>query len=335
MQGLENIYSTCAINSLIQIICRTKKLRNAILYCNNIQENTLTNELKDILNLMYIQNHSISPKRFVNCLFNSFEGIFIKGEQIDICELWIFLFDKLANETSIELKELKEFNEEPIDDDLSNEETIKYLQNKCDNIINRINNNKKGELYDIVQGIMLNIIKCKKCNNILYNFEPFTNIQLDIINNTIPSIAQMFRNYLTIEEKCDDWLCEKCNEKTRYLKMTKIWKLPEIIIFNIKRFSNISSKNREPIRINKCLSIKKNSVLTDKDTEYNYKISSLGLHYGNINSGHYCAISNIKEDNEENDKYVLYDDLSLSIIENPDMLFEKNSDAYMVVYSKN
>jgi len=48
MQGLENIGSTCAINSLIQIICRNTYLRDTIL-SYELSDDTLTNNLKEIL----------------------------------------------------------------------------------------------------------------------------------------------------------------------------------------------------------------------------------------------------------------------------------------------
>jgi hypothetical protein len=66
MQGLDNLGSTCAINSLIQIICRTDNLRNIILN-SNIEENTLTNHLKEILDIMYNQNKQwLSIPKLIN-----------------------------------------------------------------------------------------------------------------------------------------------------------------------------------------------------------------------------------------------------------------------------
>ncbi|WP_396189851.1 hypothetical protein, partial [Flavobacterium sp.] len=97
MQGLQNLGSTCAINSLIQIICREPKLRNTILE-TDINDDTLLGNLKEIIHLMHNENKSLAPGKFIGKLFKSMDGIFRMGEQIDIGELWMFLFDKITNE---------------------------------------------------------------------------------------------------------------------------------------------------------------------------------------------------------------------------------------------
>jgi len=97
MQGLQNIGSTCAINSLIQIICRNDILREIILNYD-LPENTVTSHLKEILSSMYIRKKSLIPRKFVNKIFDTFSNIFIKGEQLDIYELWIFLYGKIIEE---------------------------------------------------------------------------------------------------------------------------------------------------------------------------------------------------------------------------------------------
>ena len=94
MQGLQNLGNTCAINTLIQIICRNSFLRNSILNVD-ISNNTLAIELKEIIQLMYIDKKSLSPRKFITKLYNIFSDIFRFGEQLDINELWLFLFNKI------------------------------------------------------------------------------------------------------------------------------------------------------------------------------------------------------------------------------------------------
>ena len=119
MQGLSNLGFTCAINSLVQIICRNDLLRNIIL-SYDFPENTLIANLKEILVLLHINNKSIIPKKFVACIYDNFGNIFNYGEQIDITELWIFLNQKIISELNDNskyhnalLNENKVFNENP------------------------------------------------------------------------------------------------------------------------------------------------------------------------------------------------------------------------------
>ena len=75
MQGLSNLGFTCAINSLVQIICRNDLLRNIIL-SYDFPDNTLISNLKELLVLLYIENKSIIPKKFVASIYSNFGNIF-------------------------------------------------------------------------------------------------------------------------------------------------------------------------------------------------------------------------------------------------------------------
>lgn len=335
MQGLQNLGSTCAINSLIQIICRNDYLRKIIL--NETYEiGTISYEIQEIIDMMHNKNHSLNPKKFIKHLYTHFDGIFTQGEQLDIGELWMFLFEKINSENekrivndkmyyhNFSLNFTSVFNEKLSQD--------KELMMKCNETMKKINNNKTSLWLDNVQGIMLNIIECKKCKKNLYNFEPFTSIPIDIPDGVhIISLVSMLRNYLKTQECCGDWKCENCKEHTSYKKYCKLWKMPCVLIFIVKRFANIYIKNTTPIDINKNIFIKAGSVISDINRNYDYKFSSMALHYGNLQGGHYCALCDI------GDKFVLYDDLNITPFEKETekKILDKNKDAYMIVYSLN
>jgi ubiquitin C-terminal hydrolase len=355
MQGLQNIGSTCAVNSLIQIICREPQLRDTIIDAE-LPEETLTYHLKEILCMMHKENKSLIPGKFVNKLFTSLEGIFTLGEQMDIGELWIFLFDKIATELSTipnlsyELPQLQIDHTEDIDLGTTYTNELEYkmalikcpqLRNKYECNLRKFNHNKSSKWLETCQGFYLNIIKCQKCNNVLYNFEPFTSISLDIPEDSpCPTITRMLRDFLQEEKRQGDWKCAKCCENTEYTKTIKIWKIPPVIIFIIKRFSNITSKNTKQVDINKVICFKKGSILSNLSSDITFTLSSLGIHFGSLQGGHYCALCNTEDDLEKRntfEKIVLYDDLNISSIPREKYLqtIEKNTDGYMIVYSLN
>jgi ubiquitin C-terminal hydrolase len=349
MQGIENLGSTCAINSLIQIITRNDILRNIILN-NNFAVNTISEQLKEIINLMYVQNNSIIPRKFLSTFFTIFKDIFYLGEQIDIGELWTFLSDKISEESdeSVEIDtvsaslhgdrlELKDYLTQGVvyKDDQEFHNAIvncKLLKKKYEYYYNKFN--KKPNMWlKSTQGFYLNTTRCLHCNLTFYNFEPFTSLNIDIPKDIPnPKISDMISKSLKEEVIQGDWFCSKCNKNMAYKKSTKLWKLPDVLVIIIKRFINIQLKNDAPISINDYLNFNKGSILSNKkDVVYN--LSSVALHFGSLNGGHYSAICNTPDGN------ILYDDRNVIKIDIEELsqrinFRDKNSNAYMLVYTK-
>lgn len=337
MQGIENLGSTCAINSLIQIIARNDILRNIILN-NNFAEDTISDQLKEIIDLMYVKNNSIIPRKFINTLYNIFKDIFYQGEQIDIGELWTFLSDKISDDMiaipeTNNINSLKDYLTEGViyNSDIEFNNAIvncKLLRKKYEYYYNKFNN-KNSMWQKNTQGFYLNTTRCINCNLTFYNFEPFTSLNIDIPADTIsPKISDMISQSLKEEVINGDWFCSKCNKYCSYKKSTKLWKLPDVLVIIIKRFININSKNNAPITINDYLNFNKGSILSNKKDDI-YLFSSTALHFGSLNGGHYSAICNTPDGN------ILYDDRNVVNIDidNKINFKNKNANAYLLVYT--
>jgi ubiquitin C-terminal hydrolase len=350
MQGLANLGFTCAINSLIQIICRNDLMRDTILNYE-INDNSLLNNLKEILILMHVEKKSVAPKKFVAKLYSTFSNIFNYGEQIDITELWIFINQKIISEINedpnyyklildfdnIKINNNNIINGTRYDTELDYKNALKNsnsLNEKFAFNFIQHNQNKISIWQQITQGFILNITTCKKCNDSLFNFEPFCALYLnipDILGDaenisiaSVPNVVEMITNLFKENHNTNDWTCEKCKCKTEYVKSTKIWSLPNILFVIINRFINPDIKNNSPININADIFFSKGTVLSDSLNEKKYKLSSLALHIGGVSSGHYTAICNT------DDAFILYDDIHISKIDN---FLENNKNAYMLSYS--
>lgn len=337
MQGLQNLGATCAVNSMIQIICREPRLRSIILD-SNVNDDTLFGNLREIIHLMYNENKSLAPGKFITKLFQSLQGIFRQGEQLDIGELWTFLFDNIATEIHKIPHltfELDYMNNQDVDIHSENDED--GLQRKYEYVCRRFNADKSSRWLESCQGFYLNITKCKNCNNACYNFEPFTSILLDIPEDSSVSLTSMLRNFLK-EETQTDWRCNVCNQTCECTKTMKIWKMPDVLVLIIKRFNANGTKNTQAININKSICFKHGSILHMRNSDKTYAISSFAMHAGGSNGGHYCAICNIDDDLERRKQYenmVLYDDINIARIEKEKFIsiLNNNRDAYMLVYS--
>lgn len=338
MQGLSNLGFTCAINSLVQIICRNDLLRNIIL-SYDFPDNTVISNLKELLVLLHIKNKSIIPKKFVASIYNNFCNIFDYGEQIDITELWIFLNQKIISEINdnpkyhntllnenrilngIEYSNYEDFILAFKNSKYLNEQFIYYYTTHC--------NNKISLWQNTTQGFLLNITKCKKCENTLYNFEPISTLHLNIPDNIDnPNIINMLQDLLQENNYNNDWICDKCKEKTEYIKASKLWSLPAVLFIIINRFVNTNIKNTKPVNINENLFFTKGTILYEKNEEKNYKLSSIALHVGNISGGHYTSICSTQVNNENT--FLLYNDDNISKVDN---FLQKNKEAYMLIYN--
>ena len=346
MQGIENLGSTCAINSLIQVIARNDILRTIILN-NKFADataataadagDTISGQLNEIIDLMYVKNNSIVPRKFLHVFYSIFKDIFYHGEQIDIGELWTFLSDKIAEEIEpsigIQATRSKFVFEDCLtegviykdDADFHNAfMNCKLLKKKYEYYYHKFNA-KISVWQESTQGFYLNATRCVHCQTTFYNFEPFTSLNLDIPTNTTssPKISEMIANSLK-EEMHDDWFCSTCRKNTAYKKSTKLWKLPDVLVIIVKRFMNTHAKNDTPIAINDYLNFNKGSILSNKK-DVVYTFSSVALHFGSLNGGHYAAICNTPDGD------ILYDDRNVQKIAN---FKEKSENAYMVVYTK-
>lgn len=302
MQGLNNLGSTCAINSLIQMICRCDKLRTVILN-SQTPEGSFTAELKEILDLMHNQNMSLNPIKFINNFYNIFQGIFNRFEQIDINELWFFICEKINEETSRPL--------------ITNDSVKEY-------IIKNYNSNKTSDLLELVQGSFINIIQCLNCKNQTQSFEPLINITVDINESNI-TVADLIMNTLKDElREKDEWKCDKCNGNHSYCKVKRIWKLPPVLFITINRFIDINNKNNKEIYINPELNFNKGFVLSINE-DCKFKLASIGLHYGSLMGGHYMAACKI------DNNYYLYNDNHIQQLDNLDL---KSSNPYIMIYIK-
>ena len=96
---------------------------------------------------------------FASNFYVIFKGIFNKYEQLDICELYLFLIQKIHDEICRPIPENK---------------SILSLSEEHNYKIAFYNDFKYSNIYRLFQGSYIHIIKCLSCNHIAKTFEPFS-----------------------------------------------------------------------------------------------------------------------------------------------------------------
>tara|TARA_Y100000389_G_scaffold95024_2_gene91693 strand:+ start:883 stop:1827 length:945 start_codon:yes stop_codon:yes gene_type:complete len=305
MSGLANIGNTCAINSLIQCINHSLPESNKKELLK-ISKNTISKSLFLLLKMMN-ENPTkvIKPGRFISDIFEN-TTLFKMGQQLDSSELWVYLSNKIFEEIGIKIEK----EEEIFNSDIHMKAYEQVM----------LHNNKRESVWnDIYQGVTVTITKCKKCEEKYYNFETFYNLSIKVEGSVIESLKNLF---LPNEYK-DDWKCEKCKEKTSYIKTTRFWKIPKILVLSINRFDNNMKKVNTEVIINKRLNFHKNICINNDN--FLYKLNSCVHHYGNYSNGHY--ISTLKHE----DKIELYDDSVKRDIKDEESYY-KSDNIYMIFY---
>ena len=296
MEGLSNLGATCAINSLIQILFRLNRFKEIILN-SEVSEGTITYELRDLFRCLN-NNQSVSPNRFINNFYIIFKGIFNKFEQIDICELYLFIIQKIHEETCNEVLVNKAYN------NIFEEYSYKIA---CHN------NFKNSKIYNLLQGSYMNTIECIGCGYVNRSFEPFIYIALDINQNS--SISELLANHFTSETRLkDQWKCDNCKNNCNYNKTSIVWKYPEVLFISLNRFKEIIKKNLEIVNINKELILQKS-----------FNLHGIGFHHGMLEGGHYNAIC--KNENH----FYYYDDNNVGIINEIEPILKSNN-CYLLCY---
>lgn len=331
LTGLVNLGNTCFINSCLQIISHTSELTtildnvNTKVNLKNQADVLVITEWNILRKLMWSQNCTISPMRFINHLrevaVQKNKEEFANSSENDSSEFFLFLIDcfhcALSREVNID-----------ISGKVQNE--TDSLAVTCYNKLREIYKKDYSEIYSIYYGIHVSQIVSLDDGIVMSNTpEPFSIINLPIPqDNKNPSINDCFELYLMGEvlEGENAWYNEKMKIKQSIKKQIMFWSLPNILVIDIKRFNSHSNKNNTNVSfpING-LDLSK-YVIGYLPSQYVYDLYAICNHIGNTYFGHYYSFIKVS------DKWFCFNDTTVSEITNLQELFTPN--AYLFFYRK-
>lgn len=129
----------------------------------------------------------------------------------------------------------------------------------------------------------------------------------------------------------DMWYCPACKEHRQATKKLDLWRLPEILVFHLKRFSySRYLKNKLDTFVNfpvRNLDISKYVMSKDDPPQSHvYELYAISNHYGGLGGGHYSAYAKL-----EGDKWYHFDDSHVSSVSEDEI---KTSAAYVLFYRR-
>ncbi|XP_027367832.1 ubiquitin carboxyl-terminal hydrolase 10-like isoform X2 [Abrus precatorius] len=128
----------------------------------------------------------------------------------------------------------------------------------------------------------------------------------------------------------DMWYCPRCKEHRQATKKLDLWKLPEILVFHLKRFSySRYLKNKLDTFVNFPIhNLDLSKYVKSKDGQsYVYDLYAISNHYGGLGGGHYTAYCKLIDDN----KWCHFDDSHVTPATEGEI---KSSAAYVLFYQR-
>lgn len=228
---------------------------------------------------------------------------------------------------------------------LKYEANLNILQILALNYIQRSEIKDYSSIKNFFIGYLISNTKCYFCSTNSPCFESFITLPLSIPINKNTNIKFKYKledclYNMTKNEKLDKYnklTCDICGIKNQSIKKVQIWKAPQILVIQLKRFvTNAFGVQTAKILNPVIYPVNDFNIIEyfHPDSPYKqntiYNLIGINIHkeigFGSLNAGHYISI--VK--NIHNNKWYLFDDSKK--VEELDNIQNKN--AYLLFYCK-
>lgn len=336
--GITNLGNTCYLNTAIQVLFNNNALRSCVLAARSVQDTQgngqgqddtkvrFCAELADVLDIVWVQRKSVTPRRFVKKMASMFKDRITVMMQNDMEEIVNIMVEALTREMGMQLPEaVLENTRQRLD-------AAKTRGSKSDVLVAQMEMSwlqsharEHSALCNIVYGQQITQIRCSGCKYITHSHEVFVTLPLAFHESlALPiSLKDMIHVHMD-SETLTDWQCDRCKQRSNVNKSIKFWRMPDMLMFVLKRFDMMNNgKITTPVSIPDTLDLDEMCIY---DTACRYTIQSIGCHSGNMHNGHYYALCR-----KPNNVWYIIDDDSVRRVDSHHLW---TKDAYFVVYSR-
>ncbi|CAN6834887.1 unnamed protein product [Brassica oleracea] len=192
---------------------------------------------------------------------------------------------------------------------------------------------QESDIVNVFQGQCKSSLVCPVCGETANTYDSFTSLSLPLPSTPTPSISLIscLEGYLAEEPLGPDnmWLCPQCKDKRQANKKLDLWKLPEILVFQLKRFktSKYFLKKIDTF-VDFPVDELDLSKYVEKGESCLYELYAVCNHDGGIGLGHYTAYAKMIDDDNE---WYCYDDSLVSPVDESEI---KSKAAYLLFYRR-
>jgi len=152
----------------------------------------------------------------------------------------------------------------------------------------------KSFLVDLLQGQLRSILTCSKCGCESKVFDPFLYISLPL-HSKMQTLDDAVMDFLSVEKLTGDdcWKCPRCKQRVEATKKIDIWKMPPVLVVQLKRFK-FDKRKRDFAKIKSLIKVPMQVDLTKyvsspRQEEQIYEMVCVANHHGSYGHGHYTA----------------------------------------------
>jgi ubiquitin C-terminal hydrolase len=293
---------------------------------NNKYESALIVEWDNLRKLLWSQNCTVAPKKFLKTVQVIAEKkgleMFTGYAQNDLPEFLLFVIDCFHTGLSRQITMKINGNTE--------NETDKIAM-KCYEMIKNMYSKEYSEIWNLFYAVQVSVIvSLESGKQQSITPEPYFMVDLPIPqNNKSPNLYDCFDLFVEGEtlEGDNAWFNSETQRKENVMKKISFWSFPNILIIDFKRFNARNQKNQILIDFPLDNLDLTKYVIGYKKNSYKYELFGVCNHGGSALGGHYTSY--IKN---ANDKWYHFNDTSVQEV--PIVKSIISTKAYCLFYRK-